>query len=598
MKETERLRKRLALATVLGFLMVFLGQGCAFINANSQTFDEAIHLGAGYSNLLTGDFRLNIEHPPLSKELAALPVFLRYRLPFNPDPELWKDAEGWRIGRDFLYKAEVPHDDILAIARMPNLVLGAVLVGLIAWWAYRLWGAGAAVVAAGAAALEPNLVAHASLVTPDLCITLFTFLTFYLLWEYIQAPSHKLLTAVGISTGLAQVSKFSAVLLFGIMGVVIGLHLLGGGCFAFPRGAGSAGAPERRSAGLQVRLRSRAREALGPAFRILLLALLVIPFFYWIYAFPTWAGGLQTQLARAATPQFPVFFLGEVSWQGWWTYFPVAFLIKTPLGTLLLLVAGLALCRLGKPLHWPEVLFLLVPPALLLILTASSRVNIGLRYILPVYPFLLVFAGRVATVRIGSRAWSRFVSPLLVVVPLALTAASVLPISPHHLAYFNELVGGAGQGHRYLSDSNLDWGQGLKGLKAYLDRERVPMIYLSYFGTAPPASYGIRYQYLPGFGHLESPSGDLLPAECSREILAISVVNLQELYLPKKNLYRWLEERTPVAKIGYSIYVFDLTGDAEAHRRLAEVYRKTGSLKAAELEFDKARRMSKGKNPI
>ena len=576
---TARLRSSLALAAVLGFVLIFLGQGFAFIEANSQTFDEAIHLAAGYSYLVTGDFRLNIEHPPLSKELAALPVLLRYQLPFNPDPDLWKEAEGWRIGRDFLYKSAIPHDDILFLARIPNLLLGAVLVGLISWWAYRLWGQCAAVLAAGLSALEPNLVAHASLLTPDLAVTLFTFLTFYLLWEFSSAPSGKLLIAVGISMGLALASKFSAVLLPGIMGVVVGLYLVRGGSFSIPAKT-RAEAPEK--------LRERMIQAIGPCCRIFLVALLVIPLFYWIYGFPTWAAGLQTQLERAARPQFLYFFLGEISQQGWELYFPVTFLIKTPLGTLLLLLASLALCRQGKPLDWSSVIFVLVPPAILFFATALSRVNIGLRYILPVYPFLLVCAARTATIQFGNSTWSRRLSPLLVVLPLALTAASVLPVCPHHLAYFNELVGGPDQGYRYLSDSNLDWGQDLKGLKAYMDREGVPMIYLSYFGTAPPSSYGIRYQYLPGYGHLDPPPADLLPAEIRRELLAISVVNLQGLYLADHELYRWLEKRTPIAKIGYSIYVYDVTGDADAHRRLAEVYRKTGSPKAADLEANKA----------
>src|SRR5262249_48385582 len=252
------------------------------------------------------------------------------------------------------------HDDILFLARIPNLILGAGLIGLISWWAYRLWGQGAAVLAAGLAALEPNLLAHASLVTPDLAVTLFTFLTFYLLWEFINAPSNKLLIGIGISMGLALVSNFSAVFLPGIMGVVVGLHLLRGGSFSIP------GKTPPRTA---ENLRERVIQALGPFCRILLVALLVIPLFYWIYGFSTWAAGLQTQLERAARPQFPYFFLGEISQQGWWFYFPVAFLIKTPLGTLLLLLASLALCRLGKPLDWSSAVFVLVPPALLLFAT-------------------------------------------------------------------------------------------------------------------------------------------------------------------------------------------------------------------------------------
>jgi hypothetical protein len=460
---------------------------------------------------------------------------------------------------------------------MPNLILGAVLVGLIGWWAYRLWGEGAAVLAVGLAALEPNLVAHACVVTTDLGITLFTFLTLYLLWEYVSAPSRWLLMAVGVSTGLALVSKFSAVLLIGILPVVIGLHVVSGGCFSLPGGTAT-----KCTKGLG----SRLAEAVRPACRILLVALLVIPLFYFIHGSAAWAMGLRSQLTERQPT--PAFFLGESSLHGWWTYFVVAFAIKTPVGTLLLILAALVLYRAGQSLTQRDALFLLVPPALFFAGMTFGRVNLGLRYVLPIYPFLLVFASRVATFRIGAGAWASRLSPVLVALPLALTAASSLRVSPYELAYFNELVGGPEQGHRYLSDSNLDWGQGLKGLKVFLDREKVPMIYLSYFGTAPPACHGIRYQYLPGFGHLQPPSPELLPAESTRELLAISVVNLQGIYLRDKDLYRWLERRTPVARIGYAIYVYDVTGDAEAHVRLAEVYLKTGSRHAARLELDKA----------
>src|SRR5574342_776069 len=157
--------RRFALGACASLLALFMALGLVFIRANAQTADEAFHLVAGYSYLMREDFRLNREHPPLAKQLSALGVYLRYRLPFQPDPELWQAGKGWTMGANFLYRSSVPADDILAAARLPMLLLGAALVGLVGWWAYRLWGPGAAVVATALAALEPNLVAHASLVT-------------------------------------------------------------------------------------------------------------------------------------------------------------------------------------------------------------------------------------------------------------------------------------------------------------------------------------------------------------------------------------------------------------------------------------------------
>ena len=107
-------------AVALAFLILFFVQGVFFIRANSQTFDEAAHLGAGYSYFTTGEFRLNSEHPPLIKQFQALPVLLVYRIPFDPNPRDWQDNKSFTIGHDFLYKSAVSADRILALARAMN----------------------------------------------------------------------------------------------------------------------------------------------------------------------------------------------------------------------------------------------------------------------------------------------------------------------------------------------------------------------------------------------------------------------------------------------------------------------------------------------
>ncbi len=560
MRETHQ--KRLTLIAAGLLLILFLAEGLAFISANSQTSDEAVHLAAGYSYLARHDFRLNPEHPPLIKEISGLPVYLFLRIPFEPDPVLWKRAEEWRIGRDFLYGSPVSGDRILAVGRLPNLLLGALLVGLAGWWAYRLWGKPAALVALALAALEPNLIAHSSLVTTDLGGTLFTFLAVYLLWEYVTAPSWPLLLGIGAASGLALASKYSAVALGGILAILAVVHILLGGSVTLPREAG-----RKLRGGFAPRL----AQALPPLLVAALVAVPVLSAAYFFQGISTWWTGLERVLTHQETGHH-AFFLGEHSLEGWWSYFPVAFLIKTPVGSLFLILASFLPLRRGKPLGKNEVTFLLLPVAILFAAAMNGRINIGLRHVLPVYPFLFVAASRVATFRFRRRV----ARGALLGIPLAATALSSLLVGPHYLAYFNELVGGPAQGYRYLSDSNIDWGQDLAGVKAYMEREGLPMIYLSYFGNTPPGVYGIRYQYVPAFGHLERPPETVLPPDLRREVLAISVNSLQAVHFEDKNLYRWLYARKPLEKIGYSIYVYDLTGDAEAHLRLAEVYLKAG----------------------
>ena len=556
-------RNKLALLVALFLLLVFVAQGILFIGANSQTIDEAMHLAAGYSYLAKKDFRVEPQNPPLIKELLALPIFLTYRLPFNPDPQHWRDADGYLIGRDLLYKSPPTAEQILALSRFPNLLLGAVLVALTGWWAYRLWGNRAAILAVALASLEPNLVAHSSLVTTDIGVTLFIFLTVYLFWEYVNRPTWTLLIATGISTGMALLSKFSAVLLIPMIALIVTASVLIGS-------ERHVLLPLKRN---QNEARHKFVHAATVLSLILVVALLTIPPAYFFRGFQGWLSGFY-QFLTLSQEGLPAFFLAEYSSHNWWSYFPVAFLIKTPMGSLVLITLSLVFYRAGSPLRYRQALFLVLPVILIFLAMTQAKTNIGLRHILPIYPFLFVLASRLATIRLR-RAW---LAPLLIGIPVLFTAISSLRIAPHQLAYFNESVGGPEQGYRYLSDSNLDWGQDLKGLKAYMEKEKLPIIYLSYFGTAPPYYYGIRYQYVAGKGTLEwPPPSDKVPADAARKILAISVYNLQDVSRPNDPLFRWLWVRQPVAKIGYSIFIYDLTDDREGLRKLEGTYAKAGT---------------------
>src|SRR4029079_12858811 len=123
----------------------------------------------------------------------------------------------------------------------------------------------------------------------------------------------------------------------------------------------------------------------------------------------------------------PAFFLGDYSHEGWWSYFPVAFLIKTPVGTLLLIASALFFCRFGSSASVRrEMIFLLVPPVFFFFVMTKATINIGLRHILPVYPFLFVLASRLATVQLRRR----WLTLAILSPPLALTVISALRIAP------------------------------------------------------------------------------------------------------------------------------------------------------------------------
>ena len=563
-------RTNLTLIGSLFLLIAFFAQGIFFIRVNSQTIDEAMHIAAGYSYLATRDFRIEPQNPPLIKELLALPMLMAYGLPFRPDPQHWRDADGYLIGRDLLYQSKPTADQILTLSRIPNLFLGGVLVALTGWWAYRLWGSRAALLAMALASFEPNLIAHSSLVTTDTGVTLFIFLAVYLFWEYLNQSTWTFLIGTGISTGMALVAKYSSVLVIPIIALIVTASLL------------TSSEPDIRlpKARKPNKPRHKLLQAAAVLSLILLVALLTIPPAYLFQGFRPWLSGFYQYLILSQEG-LPAFFLGEYSWHSWWGYFPIAFLIKTPIGSLVLITMSLVFLRAGSPLGYRQALFLVLPVILIFLAMTQAKTNIGLRHILPIYPFLFVLASRMAALRFRRPS----LALLLIGIPVAWTAISSLRVAPHQLAYFNESVGGPEQGYRYLSDSNLDWGQDLKGLKAYLDKEKLPIIYLSYFGTAPPAYYRIRYQDVVSKGTLGPPPAEKVPADAPRKILAISAYNLQDVSNADDPLFRWLWVRQPVGKIGYSIFLYDLTDDREGLTKLEETYIKSGIGKQTNLSL-------------
>jgi hypothetical protein len=209
-----------------------------------------------------------------------------------------------------------------------------------------------------------------------------------------------------------------------------------------------------------------------------------------------------------------------------------------------------------------------LPPAVYFALTCANNINIGHRHLLPVYPFLCVAVG--IWVR---EVWDRRGVRWLLCGLGLWHGAGAFRASPYPLAYFNEAVGGPDRGYHHLTDSNVDWGQGLPALRRHLDERKAGAIYLSYFGTADPAAYGISYapvapQNLPRF-----PDAGLDLSREPRRLLAISVTNFQGTYDLGPNRFAWLKTREPQALLARSLLVYDLTDDPDAVQRLEAIRR-------------------------
>jgi hypothetical protein len=587
-------RTLLTAVAVVALVAWFWSRGESFLANNGPTFDEPVHLAAGYSYWTTGSFRLNSEHPPLLKLLWTAPLLFGRERPPYPHEVAAATNDHWHVGTAFLFNSDRPPSELLNPARRMNLALGCAVILLAGWWAFRIWGSRLAGVGAVAfAASDPSLLALSCVLTTDVGLTLFSLLACYLLWEYAAKPSRGLLIASGIALGLALGSKFSALALVAGLGATGLVYVLRGGRLALPNAPADL---------------SRRRAAIDFAFRLGLIALITLAATYGFVHFDQWGRGLKFQLTRADHGDGMMYLNGELSRTGWYHYFLVLLPLKLPLGLLagVLLASVFAVRRpllLTSPLegevggasppggglarsstsnaHPPPasdeaseatspsrgevkaLAFLLVPPLVFFALASYSRVNLGIRVVLPVLPFLYVVAAGLAC-----GACCRLAGRALLGVCVAWAAISAVRSDPFPLAYFNEIAGGPRGGIRYAADSNLDWGQGLPQLKAYLAASGPDVIYLSYFGTDRPEAYGIRFQPLPTYGRVGEPGGELVPESAPRHVLVVSANNLLGIYLNDPNTFTWLRDREPTAVLSGCLYVFDLTGDADAIRRI------------------------------
>jgi dolichyl-phosphate-mannose-protein mannosyltransferase len=567
------------LAAVLVLALAFLLQCLAFARANSQAYDEGVTLAAGLRLLDTGYDDVNLEHPPLGKAIVALPVklFASPRL----DVAAWaaRRESAFGLGRDLFYHSGVPHERLLWLGRAPVIVLSLALVGLIGLFAWRTWGPGAGLLALALAAFDPTLVAHGSLIGLDLPLALWVTAGFFCISEVFRSRRPVWLWLAGVFAGLAMATKHSGPLFVAAMGIALTVGALQMGNLAAWWNPRDQPASRRRAL----------MHALVDMLLVVAIAALVVRAALGRAGFEAYLIGIRAQLAHQDVGH-PAFFLGEISSTGWVTYFPVALLMKLPPVTLFLAIVSAFAFRKGA--SWSRALsVVLIPLLCLLVSLLFARIDIGVRYALPLWPLIIVAASRVATFPMPA---SRPVQAILALAFLYHPVAA-MRISPHDLAFFSDIVGGPARGRRYLSDSNLDWGQDMGSLGAWLaSRERPRRLYLSYFGTADPRAYGVSYWPAPNACPHPAPwTRDPEPAT-GRELLAVSAMNLQGVFFGDTAAYGWLAGRPPVAELGYSISVYDITDDPAAHSALARMYERFGPADLAGAERTRAALLQAG----
>jgi hypothetical protein len=505
----SRIPHRIAVPALLA---LFLACGFGSLIGDSVTFDETAHLGAGVSYLETGDFRLNPEHPPLAKLIAALPLSLSHRGGGDYDSPLWtgsrasagdarrSHASEWGFGFELLNgpRASAERRDPaarLVPARCAILFLGVLLAMVVYAWARELYGPPAGLLALALAVTCPALLAHARLVTTDVPAALGFTVTTWLAWRWLSVPTWRRAALTGMALGAAILSKFSCALLAPLVVVlaviavavgrldvkraVVGIALVA----AVAYGSVWAGYGFRyeasRDPGYVLEWEGLAGEAaISPAIAFAREHHLLPEGYLFGFAY-----------AKAEASGRIAFLDGEQSLAGWYRYFPEAFVLKTPLAFMALalwVIAYGALRTRGRSFDgWSVAL----TPLVFATVAIANRFNLGHRHLVPVYPFLCVAIAPAA-------AWisekgARSVAAAVLVVSCFVSFALA---TPRYLSYFNVVAGGPRGGAKHLVDSNIDWGQDLIRLKRWMSARGVDEIDLAYFGTADPRAYDIPFR--------------------------------------------------------------------------------------------------------
>lgn len=582
---------------------------------DSATMDELAHIPAGFGYVTERDYRLNPEHPPVLKVLAALSGWVFARPHFPTDTPYWRDDINgqWAQGTKFLYKSGNDADRILFWSRLPLILLAFLFGFLIFLWTRKHFGNATALLALSLFAFSPTVLTHSRYVTTDLGAALGFFIGLVTFIAFLEVPSWRNLTIAGLAFGIAELLKFSLILLIPVYAILLIFWVLTRPYLHWH---------ER----FRVMLRLAVKTTLLGAIGFVLVWIVYFPFTWnypqerqfrdaeFLLSSYGWRPAVDFDLAliknRFARPfgQYllgvlmvnqraaggnTTFFWGEVSAAGSPIYFPLLYLVKEPLPfhilTLLALWFGarrmlrslrenhshlFARFRLWIENHFTEfaaIIFILFYWGI----SIQSPLNIGVRHVLPTFPFIYVLVSREIARWLRSHdvsapeswfEWMRNMYEIYIKsVPRYLLAgfllfwliAGTVSVFPHFMSYYNELAGGTHEGWRIAVDSNYDWGQDLKRLAQYVERHNIEKISVDYFGGGSPEYY---------LGKKFEPWWSARGAPPAGGWFAISATFRQGAFgTPVKGLirkpedsYEWLAKYPPVARVGYSIFLYKL----------------------------------------
>lgn len=549
--------------SIVLLLILFFFNCATSIRKKSNTWDESGHLLAGYAFLKEGIDYLEPSHPPAGRSFSSFPLlFFNVKSDLKSIlPSIIKGSNFYPYSLQFLFENSVDGKRLLFWSRIPNIILGVILGLYVFIWSKEVFGKKGAFLSLFLYSLCPNILANAELITTDFPLTAFFFMASFHLYRLSKEPNLLQILASGLTIGILLTIKYTGLFILPSLACLLGLLA------------------SKESGSIAI------KRKIGCKYLLLLISILAIAYvaIWAVYGFqyrPNIATGPWidisygqnkpliswpilpesylyglTKLFHRSQDGHAAFLLGEYSTHGWWYYFITAFMLKTPIPAIILFLTFFV-CFKKYPKEYPTIVLSMLPIAIFFIITSMQNINIGIRHILPVYPFIYLLTGGLCSIKFKQQLLIKYVFTGL----MLWYGYNAYSIYPHHLAFFNELTGGPKNGYKYLVDSNLDWGQDLPGLKKYMELNNIKKVNLSYFGLSNPSYYDIDYNYLPSQAILQTPDQALSPKQPMREnrIFAISATMLQGVYLENKDFYGYFRNLTPVEKVGYSIFIYSL----------------------------------------
>ena len=595
---------RMIIGVIISFFLAV-----SLLNAwnDAATFDEVAHIPAGYSYLVEHDYRLNPEHPPLIKALAGIPLlFLDLR--FDTTLPFWTtDVNGqWDAGKNFLYAAGNNADTVIFWSRTSVVFLSVAFGIFLFAWGRRMGGILTGLFALTLYALDPSILGHNHYVTTDLGSAATIALTFFFFLRFLKNPTWRTALWGGLFLGIAQLTKFSAVILFPFFGFLLLLYVLtqrtetvrqwGALLWSYVNKGIVAivacivviwigyvpftiGMPEDFFARtIDFYVNKNDTSGSNPLIHSALTTANDLSF---LRPMAAYALGVVMVFQRVEGGNGAYFF-GEVSDDAFPAYFPIVFLIKETLPHLLLYATTLIVLsfsavrairaiiqqrnlpslflRLQKFTHrrFTEISLILFV-VFYVTISVTGNLNIGFRHLFPIMPFLFLLTATIlsdALKKIHDRRRTLFFSSSLAILFFFLIV-DVAGSYPFYLSYFNQTVGGPLYGYHYVTDSNADWGQDLKRLKIFLDRHsEIEKIRIDYFGGGNIVHTIGEQRFLPWWDSKR-------PIE--EGWYAISTNFLQgSIYDGRKtdaDSYRWISHYQPRYRVGTSILIYFIDAD-------------------------------------